>query len=618
MNQRLGLGARGLAALAITLSTGLGAAAQEVPFYPLEEVKPGQKGVGRTVFSGTQVVDFDVEVIGLLENFGPRQSMVLARLSGGPLAETGVIAGMSGSPVYIDGKLLGAVAYGFPFSKQTIAGITPIGEMVDAAKAAPAAPRAASARFPASAFGPEAFALPLSRAALVAPFVEPGRLAAVARVPRANASGGTGPALAPLHLPLAFSGFDRGAFEAARGLFESLGFAPVFTASPRGVPPGPLPDLAPGGAVGVSLVEGDFDLSATGTITHIDKGRVYAFGHPFYNLGPTRFPMKKAYVFDVFPSLYQSWKISSPASEAVGTMDQDRATAIAGPLGPAPRMIPVTVTLKTSRGDERRFELRVVEDELFTPVLAYLSVYSVLQANERAYGTQTVRLEARLALEGRPEVRVEDLLTESNPSLLASGLAAAPLAYLMANSLEPVRVSGLTITVESYEDERSARLERVWVEAPGPLRPGTTVSIKSALRGFRGDVSVESVPFRIPDSAPAGNYTLLVADGDALTLFEQRELRQRYEPRTLDQLIRAINGLRRSDRLYYRLVRLEDGAVVGGEWLPALPPSMLSVLGATQGAEPLVRTRTASAWDFELPLPFAVRGSRSLPFVVER
>lgn len=618
MNQCVERGARRLAALALAVAVALGAggaAADDLAFFPLEDVRPGQKGVGRTVFAGTQIVDFEVEVIGVLENFGPKQSMVLARLTGGPLAETGVIAGMSGSPVYIDGKLLGAVAYGFPFSKQTIAGITPIGEMLEAAKAAPAAPRAASTRFPAAAFGPDAFALPLSRATLVAPFVHPERL--LSSAPRLHPAS-AGPALAPLQLPLAFGGFERGAFEAARGLFEGLGFAPVFAPARKGVPPGPMPDLAPGGAVGVSLIEGDFDLSATGTITHIADGRVYAFGHPFYNLGPIRFPMKKAYVFDVFPSLYQSWKISSTASEAVGTIDQDRATAIAGALGPAPRMIPVTIALRTSRGDQRTFELRVVEDELFTPVLAYLSVFSVLQANERAYGTQTVRIESRLALEGRPEVRVEDLLTESNPSLLASGLAAAPLAYLMANSLEPVKVTSLSVTAESFEDERSARLERVWVESPGPLRPGTTVAVKAALRGFRGELTVESVPFRIPDTAPAGNYNLLVADGDTMTVFEQRELRQRYEPRNLDQLIRAINGLRRSDRLYFRLVRAEDGAVVGGEWLPSLPPSMLTVLGASQGGEPLIRTRTASAWDFELPLQVAVRGSRSLPFVVER
>lgn len=593
------------------------AAGRAMEILPLDQVRPGMTGVGRTVFEGTRIEEFKVHIIGVLENIGPKQSMILARLEGGPLERTGVIAGMSGSPVFIDGKLVGAVAYGFPFSKETIAGITPIEEMIEATSTQ--TPRAASARFPAprGAFAP---AMPLDREALVAALQRPLRtISPQAGVLRGDLPGHlAASSLSPLALPLVFSGFDPGIFEWARGIFAGLGFAPVVGTGRAGLPAGPLPDLQPGGALAVSLVEGDLDLSVTGTITHIEKDLVYAFGHPFYNLGPTQFPMKKAYVYSVFPSLYQSWKISTAAAEPVGTIEQDRVTAIAGRLGKTPRMIPVEVKLATSRGQQRRFSFRMVEDELFSPVLAFVSLASVLQANERAFGTSTVRVEARLSLSGQREVRVEDLFTEQQPSIQAAALVAAPVAYLMSNDFEPVRVEKLEVDVSSFETIQSAALQRAWIERSGPVRPGSTVPLKLLLRTYRGETRSETIPVSVPSSAPAGVYTLLVADASTLTNVEQREMRQPFVPKDLDQLIRAINGLRRNNHIYARLLRGDEGAIVAGEYLQSLPPSVLSVLGTPDQGANVIPIRTASVWDFDLPTDYAVSGSRLLTLTVER
>ena len=245
------------------------------------------------MFEGTKIDDFKVEIIGVLENVGPEQSMILARLEGGPLEKTGVIAGMSGSPVYIDGKLVGAVAYGFPFSKETIGGITPIAEMIEAtqreraARGLRALPRRRSARPGRSA--------PLDREAMVAALAP-----AAARARPGAPPGGEArhcPARSPAsrsprsRCPSSSPGFDPATFEWARGVFSGMGFTPGDgRPAARARCPGPLPDLQPGGAVGISLIEGDMDLSATGTVTHIDDDRVYAFGHPFYNLGPDAVP----------------------------------------------------------------------------------------------------------------------------------------------------------------------------------------------------------------------------------------------------------------------------------------------------------------------------------------
>ncbi len=587
--------------------------AQEI--LPLDQVRPGMVGVGRTVFEGTKIDEFQVEIIGVLENVAPKQSIILARLTGGPLEKTGVIAGMSGSPVFIEGKLVGAVAYGFPFSKETIGGITPIGEMIEATRTD--APRAASARFPA-AFGAAGPAMPLDRAALVAALRRPSPSLLL---DRGSVRGGTGfpvgSSLAPLSLPMVFSGFDPATFEWAREVFSDLGFKPVMGTGRGPAPSGPLPDLAPGSPIGVSLIEGDMDLSVTGTVTHIDGDRVYAFGHPFYNLGPTQFPMKKAYVYSVFPSLYQSWKIST-AGEPVGTVEQDRNTAIAGRIGKPPRMIPVDVRLTTSRGQERRFSFRIVEDELFSPVLTYVSLASVLQANERTFGTSSIRLDARLSLSGRPDIRIEDFFTDEQPATQASAMVAAPVAYLMNNDFERVRVEKIDVEVQSFETNQSATLQRAWIERSGPVRAGTMVPLKVLLRNYRGETRIQTIPVSVPASAPAGTYSLLVADAASLTAMEQREMRQAFVPKDLDQLIRAINGLRRNNHVYARLLRAEEGAIVGGEYLQSLPPSVLSVLGGSDEAPNVIPIRTAAVWDFDLPTDYAVTGSRLLTLTVQR
>jgi hypothetical protein len=302
----------------------------------------------------------------------------------------------------------------------------------------------------------------------------------------------------------------------------------------------------------------------------------------------------------------------------VGTIEQDRSTGIAGRIGKTPRMIPVEVKIATSRGQDRAFSFRIVDDELFSPVLAYVSLLSVLQGNERAFGTSTIRVDARLSLSGGREVRVEDLFADDQPAAQASGLVAAPLAYLMANDFERVQVEKVDINVTSYETVRTAVIERVWLERSGPIRPGSVVPLKLQLRTYRGETVNEMVPVSVPANARPGSYSLLVSDAAALTAMEQREMRQPFAPRNLEQLVRAINGLRRNNRVYARLLRAEDGAIVSGEYLQSLPSSVLSVLGAPEQGNTVTPVRTATVWDFELPTEFTVSGSRSLSLVVER
>jgi hypothetical protein len=580
---------------------------------PLADVRPGMRGVGLTVFEGARVDEFGVRILGVLENaVGPRQSLILARLEGGPLAETGVIAGMSGSPVFVDGRLVGAVAYAFPFGKEPIAGITPIGDMMAAAESA--APRASSTRLRPSGD----VAAPLDRAAVAAALRRPLR----SLLPGSFRGEPLPPSLAgatlnPLALPLVFSGFEPDTFEWARGVFSAMGFAPVAGGGGGAAAPGPIPDLAPGAAVGVSLLEGDLDLSVTGTITHIDRGRVYAFGHPFYNLGPTRFPLKKAWVYSIFPSLQVSWKIAA-ALDSVGTMDQDRATTISGRLGEIPRMIPVEVRLRSAHASERTFRFRMVEDELFTPLLGYVSLLSVLQGHERAIGAATLRIDARLALAGGREVRFQDVVAGDQPAQQAAALLAGPLALLVGNDFEKVTLEGLFVSVDAVETLETATLVRAWVDRPLPLRPGTVAPVKVQLRTHRGQTVVETLPVEVPASAPDGRYTLLVADATTMDAVEQREMRQGFAARDMDHLLRTLNRLRAGNRIYARLTRPAGGAVVGGEYLPSLPGSVLSVLSSADQGTSVVPLPASTVWKGELATDRAVSGWRQIAVAVER
>ena len=581
--------------------------------FPIEEVRPGQRGIGRTVFEGARIEEFDVEVIGVIDN-GPKQRVVLAKLTGGPLEHTGVIAGMSGSPVYIDGRLLGAVALGFPFAKEPIAGITPFGEMLAATETDAPRPAAARARVRYERAGPLRHedllgAIDAALTALRAPSL---RLTGGADLAGIDAQ-----ALRPLSLPLVFSGFDASAFDAARSLFAGRGLVPVMGTAPANASFENLPDLEPGSAVGVSLVEGDLDLSVTGTVTHIDGDMVYAFGHPFYNLGPTQFPMKKAYVYSVFPSLYQSWKIAT-ATEPVGTIVQDRVTAIAGRLGPTPRMIPVEVKLETSRGQSREYAFRIVEDELFTPLLAYMSLFSVLQSNERTFGTSTMKVDARIEVAGRTAVRLRDLYTQQQPALRSALLVAAPLTFLMANDLESVTIDKVSVAIESQETVQAATVIRAWLDKSGPVQPGSSQRLSIQLRTYRGTTETHEMQVEIPATAPPGSYQLLVGDAETLNQNEEQELGSEFVARDLDQLIRAINSIRKQNYLYARLYRQQTGAVVSGEYMPALPPSILRVLQGPDQSGQVVPVQTASAWSGEVATAHALRGSRLLSVEIRR
>jgi hypothetical protein len=516
---------------------------------------------------------------------------------------------MSGSPVYIDGKLLGAVSYQLgQFPKEPIAGITPIAEMTDATGLA-----AVRALKP--------VALALDRAVPAADLLArwsadlapPSPFAATtADLTRTIAGAGLGRLIAtdlrPIAVPLTAGGFAEGALERLAPMLPGVAVA---TASAQAAPGTAASPLKPGDAIGVALLSGDFSLGATGTVTHVDGDKVYAFGHPLYNLGPTAFPMTRADVIAVLPSLVTSSKLASLGA-IVGTVSQDRATAIAGHLGAAPALVPVTVTLNSGRLPSRTFSFGVVHDQLFTPLLTYLAVANVLTSYERQTGAATYVVKGGARVNGRT-IAFDDVFVGDQGAANAAAYVAGPLTALYRNANERFSLERLSLTIEADERTRTAEIERVWLADP-TVRPGETAQVHVQLRTFDGEDRLITQAIQIPANA-TGTLQLAVSDGPRLSAQDPRGARA--ELQSVDQIVRATGRARRSHRVYFRLSTPAPGVVVDGEPMPGLPPSVAGVLDGARSGSGSTALRSATRGEWNVAVPFAVSGSRQLSIAVD-
>jgi hypothetical protein len=588
------------------------------PYYPIDEVKPGMVATGRTVWQGDKIEEFEVHIIGVLRNvIGPRRDLILAKLVGGPLAHTGVIAGMSGSPVYIDGKLVGAVSYSLgSFSKEPIAGITPIAEMIDAAMLdTPRPPMGTRARLEMPVTRESVAAAMRASMSWARPFADrPGDV----QIFGDGVSGQVATMLRPIATPLNLGGFSPEIAEMLGSSFRDYGFVPVAGAAAAGQMTQQAmmsnSPLRAGSAVGINIVSGDFNMGATGTVTEVIGNKIYAFGHPFFNLGPIAFPMTKAYIHTLLPSMTSSMKIST-LGDVIGTVHQDRATTIAGLTGDAPATIPVKISLESERGFKKQFEFRVVSDQLFTPLFTYASILSTLTSYERETGAATFNIKGTMNVKSHGEIKIEDLFSGNSASMSTAGSVMAPLTFLLDNDFEPIEIQAVDLTIQSFEQPRTATIERVWLDGVR-ARAGRTVPLKVLMRGYRGEEVVHTVPLAIPSGA-SGSLSVMVSDGTRLAQWERREVRQPTEPRSVPQLMRALNTTRKNNRLYVRLLASDAGAVVRGEPLSSLPPSVLGVIEADRSTGDFVPLRNATLGEWNLPTDFAVVGSRMLTINVE-
>ena len=576
--------------LALSFLASIPLTGQSTDFYPLESIKSGQEGYGRTVFKGTRVETFQVEILGVLENVGPKHNMILARLAGASIDSTGVFAGMSGSPVYIEDKLIGAVAFSFPFAKEPIVGITPIREMLDIFKENPGArPRILRSVNPQEMYqvaqSPSFFSHFENPRFFVDPAVTRGRDFGM---------------LQPIATPLNLSGFSASSIEPFASQLESLGLVPVGGMGSARMEDFENVPLQAGSTISVQLVRGDVDVSASGTVTFIDESKIYAFGHPFLSIGYTDLPLSQAAVLTIIPSLMTSQKVSAPIG-FIGSIKQDRATGIMGVAGERPQLIPVDLKLHTSRNELKQLNFEVVTDAFLTPFLMNFAVHSSIVSSERSIGGQTLQVKCTISVKGQQDIKFESSVSDlMSGSVVAALAAATPVNFLLTSGFEDLVMEKINIEITAVEQTREATLEKVWLDQL-EADPGEEVNLTVFLRQSNGETMIEKYPLKIPEEVGAGPLRVVVADGLSLARKDAGDGRGEFVPESLQQLIKAINNLKKNDRLYIRLTREQSGSVIAGEGMPDLPPSLLALYGSEKTSGDVLPISRVIYVEHELP-----------------
>jgi hypothetical protein len=574
------------------------------------------KGVARTVFSGSEPEEFGVEILGVIPGFpGPRQSAIIARLTGANAERTGVFGGMSGSPVYIEGRLVGAIAFSFPFSKEPIAGITPIKQMINVFERG-------SERNTREAMEPRTFSFTELASTTLTPNLPKPAVTGIQFVTPLSVSSPMisllGQQFQPIATPVVFGGVSQEALALYAPQLQANGLLPVSAVGGAAAitPLGPITEktLAAGSSVSVQLVRGDYSIAASGTVTFRDGNRIYAFGHPFLSLGSSDMPMTESTVVTVIPNTNNSFKLAVPG-QMVGAISQDRATGIYGQLGRAPKMIPVKINLHTSRDRTDTFSYEVANDSFLTPLLLNLTVFSTITSSERVVGEATISVSGKINVVGQEPILVDRRFSTANAPMLAAGSVAVPVNALLSSGFENVQISGITLEINSTEQKYAALLERIALDRTETGR-GETVEIQAYVRTESGKRFVQRIPVQIPRDVPLGQLLVFVGDGGAL---QQGSASQAFVPQDLSQLVGAINKIKKSDRLYVKLFRITSGAVIGTSELPNLPPSMIATLNSDRTSGGYTPTVLSPIYEKELlPAEFVISGQQMIGIDVIR
>lgn len=583
--------------------------ASSLNILPLAQVKEGMRGTARTVFRGSVPEEFNVEILGVVPGaIGPKQDMIVGKLSGGGADRTAVFAGMSGSPVYINGKLVGAISYSFPFSKEPICGITPIEQMITIFEQKPgSAPKAIAPR--AVSFGELASTdwksvFPRNSVATNSILAGGNLNSAVSTVMEQS--------FQPIATPLSFNGFSQETLNAFAPQLMSVGLLPV-SAAGGGAKITPIKKydentLQGGASVSMQLMRGDVSMAAAGTVTFRDGEKIYAFGHPFLSLGTSDLPMSESSVVTVIPSVNNSFKLDVP-NALVGTMTQDRATGVYGNLGQAPKMIPVKLNFETSRNNQETYNLEVAKDDFLTPILLNMAVYNSIVANERGMGDSTVTVNGEIKIAGQEPIKIERRFTGAQASQMASGSIAMPVNLLFRSGFENIQIQDVNLKVVSTDGSRTAKLERIALDRT-EVKPGESFEVQAFVRAANGQSFVQRVSVTVPKDTPAGSLLISVGDGNSL---QQVSAARQFVPKNLAELIKTINEVKKNDRLYVQTFRITNGAIIGAKELPNLPPSALATLNNDRTAGGFTPTVLTVLTDQEIPpADFIITGQQVL------
>jgi SpoIVB peptidase S55 len=570
---------------------------------PVSEIHAGLHGVAYTVFQGTKPESMGVEVLGILKNAnGPKGDIILVRLSGEKAEYTGVVAGMSGSPVYLDGKLAGALAFRIgEFSKEPIAGVTPIAEMLEIN---------ALDRSPGSG--------PVNAGTGVhTPTRTSGPGIDVSADGLSSTSRDYANYLKPIETPLVFSGFSQEAMQRFAPQFAQAGIVPVMGVGSVSESKQPEP-LEPGSAISAILVRGDMDIAATCTVTYMDAQHLLACGHPLLQFGAVDLPMTKAEVLATLASPLNAFKIVN-ATEPVGAFVQDRHTGILGEFGKQPEMIPVTLNIHGGTAD-KQFHYEVLNNANLSPLAMMATVFNALHGVNEYGEDTTYRMTGRISVNGYPDVTVQNMFAPSDGGQPAAVMAALSLGERFSgiydNPYNAPGIRGVQLDFDLIRERRWARLEGARTDLI-EARPGDEITIETVLRPYRGEVILHQIPIHIPTSTSKGPLRILVSDGDTLDRIH-RGGPQLGRKMDLASTIALLNKQHVNNRVYVSLLEADPEAMVADKVMPTLPLSIMNVMDSMRGTQEMIVQGESSVNEAASgPLDYVVAGAQVLTITIK-
>ena len=573
-----------------------------------DEITPGMKGYGRTVFTGNQIESFDVEILGVLKNWEARNDMILVKMTGGPLEKTGIIAGMSGSPVYVNNKLIGAVSHGWSFAKDAIAGVTPIGAMLDVLKID-------SHRRENTYAGNNSTwstSLKAQDSDVVARLKSHGLIHESVLSKNTNSQQPFTLSLVPIQTPLIVSGFDYRSLNSVSPLFDKLGkFSFQSTSGSRSLSDD-LHDFQPGSSVAVEIIRGDLSASAIGTVTYRDDNNILAFGHPIIQIGATDLPMATAQVYTILASQSGSVKMASPG-KIIGRITQDRRSAIAGRIGEYTKMIPCQTEIRGSLNVEYNFE--IVHDKILTPILLQMAVESALLATEKTIGEKSVNLKLDVGIAGRKEsIRIENGYFDSGPSWFPIYNIVQPITTLLNNEFQTTEIESIKLVADISEAKNIASIENIRVSKRW-VTPGEEVHLSIRLRPNTRDYVSIPVEIKIPDDVVRGSSVrVTVCDAVISRMMEMTSAPGHFSPSSFEQLINNIEDTESNNNIIVKIRLNKRGLTYMGEDFPSLPNSFLSIMALSNqsGVAPL-QSETVK----RVPTEWLINGKKTIILFVD-
>ena len=575
------------------LCPALARAADDTPIMPLSEIKPGMLGEWHTTVSGSRVDSFPMQVVGIAENFiGPQRPVIICKALDATNKLTGPVAGMSGSPVFIDGKLIGAYAYGFLWPKdQALIGVTPIESMLEVENNyPPAAPPARTNGLAGIETGadPQWLAAPAAAADLPSPAI----LLSVMK---------------PLPTPLFVSGVSERALRKFSSRLAALGLDVM--QAPSGRASHDIDnDPKPGQPLAGVLMSGDFDFAGTGTVTWRKGNRILAFGHPFLQSGLAEMPMASAEILTVVQSVARSFKLSN-TGPIIGTIYQDRLTAIAGEIGRKPDTTHFEVQIEAPGGKERHFQGEMFQNQMFTPILSAISLLESIYDTMESEDQQTIYMDTTIEVPGHDPVTLSDVASgeDAGFSLVINQLIL--YESLLENPCEFPNVKSLTFHVRMVDGWKSSQLDSLEMDQ-NEIKPGATLHAVIGLRNYRGEASAIPVSVPIPADLRASEVQLFVGDADAALRMDEPP---RVPPQTLDQVLKRIRQTRSHQNICVKLLQSTRGLSVEGKNLPDLPPSVMAQLESPNSNFQKATLNRITLWETNFPVAGTFNGQITLP-----